>query len=516
MSQPVGAVFEGFGDTAPLDLDLGPHAADELLARIHNNTFDAFADTAASVGYCSHPVRLTGSTTRIDTTTGEVLSEFRSKDQPLGALYQRCGNRRASVCPACSRLYARDTFEMVRCGVIGGKTVPAQVSNNPLLFVTLTAPSFGPVHGHRNGKPCRPRRMDDRALCPHGRPTWCMRRHTENDSTLGLPLCSDCYRYDQHLIWQWWAPELWRRFTINLTRALADSLGITPSKLREVASVQYAKVAEVQARGAIHFHALIRLDGPATQGTGAPAPASIPTGTLAQLAETAARNVSCTAPSPADGVPAMVLRFGAQVDVKPVTASHRPDDPDQVLQPAQVAAYLAKYATKDAGDASTHRNNPHFARISELCTTWATQAALRDARRRNHLPVPGPVAKDGTDPYRHIGKWRHMLGFRGHFSTKSRRYSLTLGSLRRARARFQTLLANHNGPEPLTVAFTDLVADVPEDDTTLVVKDWRYQATGWETSTDQALATAAATRAREYAQWKAARKNTHPHRSKES
>lgn len=30
--------------------------------------------------------------------------------------------------------------------------------------------------------------------------------------------------------------------------------------------------------------------------------------------------------------------------------------------------------------------------------------------------------------------WAHMLGFRGHFSTKSRRYSTTLGALRDARA----------------------------------------------------------------------------------
>nr|WP_211291233.1 replication initiator [Kineococcus xinjiangensis] len=30
-------------------------------------------------------------------------------------------------------------------------------------------------------------------------------------------------------------------------------------------------------------------------------------------------------------------------------------------------------------------------------------------------------------------KWLHMLGFRGHFSTRSRRYSVTLGSLHEER-----------------------------------------------------------------------------------
>ncbi len=33
--------------------------------------------------------------------------------------------------------------------------------------------------------------------------------------------------------------------------------------------------------------------------------------------------------------------------------------------------------------------------------------------------------------------WAHMLGFRGHFSTKSRAYSTTLSALRAARAQHQ-------------------------------------------------------------------------------
>ena len=115
MTAHAGAHFDGFGEAAPLDVDLSPRGQANLLARIKDGTFDQFAQAAAHVGYCTHPIRLTGSTTRIDTTTGEILSVFRSTDQPLGVLFQRCGNRRESVCPSCSRLYARDTFEMVRC-----------------------------------------------------------------------------------------------------------------------------------------------------------------------------------------------------------------------------------------------------------------------------------------------------------------------------------------------------------------------------------------------------------------
>ncbi|HET7532226.1 MAG TPA: replication initiator [Nocardioidaceae bacterium] len=49
--------------------------------------------------------------------------------------------------------------------------------------------------------------------------------------------------------------------------------------------------------------------------------------------------------------------------------------------------------------------------------------------------------------------WVHMLGFRGHFATKSRRYSITLGALRRARRRAQALIAEHNADgRPLDLA----------------------------------------------------------------
>ena len=44
----------------------------------------------------------------------------------------------------------------------GGKGVPESVAERPLVFLTLTAPSFGPVHSRRvaDGKVrrCRPRR----------------------------------------------------------------------------------------------------------------------------------------------------------------------------------------------------------------------------------------------------------------------------------------------------------------------------------------------------------------------
>ncbi len=482
--------FPGYGEDAGLELPaLSSAATAALVGRIRDRSFEAFADAAAAVGYCARPVRLHGSSTTIDTATGEVLDTFTSADAPLGVVHVPCGNRRASVCPACSRVYARDTYEVIRTGVQGGKTVPAEVGENPLVFATLTAPSFGHVHSMRNGGRCRPRDRSDR--CVHGRIRSCFAVHDEGDPVVGAPICSACYDHDTAIVWQWWAPELWRRFTITLKRHLATALHVPSSRLKDVASVQYAKVAEYQARGAIHFHALIRLDGPDGPGSRAPDV------NLARLVERAAAAVSYTAPpvDEDDDVP-RVLRFGAQTDIRLVTAGRRTDDPDAELTAGQVAGYLAKYASKGAADLTAdRRHRPHLAALRRTCEDLAERAA-------DHHAATGVPS-----PYLLLARWVHMLGFRGHFATKSRRYSITLGQLRRARRRFQAWAARaRQTGRPFDTADLEarLLAD-DEDDTTLVIGTWSYAGTGWSSDGETALALAAAARAREYGQWKAAR-----------
>ncbi len=120
--------------------------------------------------------------------------------------------------------------------------------------------------------------------------------------------------------------------------------------------MQYAKVAEYQLRGAIHFHALVRLDGPRTHDGFAPAPDAIDADTLAQLVQQAVAAVHLLVPGVDAADPARVLVFGRQLDVRPVRTSRRTDDPDHTLTPGQVAGYLAKYATKSADD-DTGTNN---------------------------------------------------------------------------------------------------------------------------------------------------------------
>ena len=80
-----------------------------------------------------------------------------------------------------------------------------------------------------------------------------------------------------------------------------------------------------------------------------------------------------------------------------------------------------------------------------------------------------------------LGKWAHTLGFRGHFATKSRRYSVTPGQLRRARRRAQARIgeANRAGERiDLRQLEAELLAD-DADETTVVIGSWVYAGYGW-------------------------------------
>ncbi|BCL28648.1 hypothetical protein GCM10017557_35070 [Streptomyces aurantiacus] len=62
-----------------------------------------------------------------------------------------------------------------------------------------------------------------------------------------------------------------------------------------------------------------------------------------------------------------------------------------------------------------------------------------------------------------------MLGFRGHFSTKSRRYSTTLGALRTARADWR---------RAQVAEATTGIEGATDESTTLVLAHWVYAGTG--------------------------------------
>ncbi len=153
----------------------------------------------ASTRGCIRPVRLTGALHTVEQATGRIIAtRHTTTDLPDGVIYVPCGDRRASVCPACAETYRADTYQLIRAGLVGGKGVPDTVATHPVVFATLTAPSFGPVHT-RSGEPARRGRCG-RVGCAATSPAAhtadqlvCTKRHAEDDPRLGRPICLDCY-----------------------------------------------------------------------------------------------------------------------------------------------------------------------------------------------------------------------------------------------------------------------------------------------------------------------------------
>ena len=113
------------------------------------------------------------------------------------------------------------------------------------------------------------------------------------------------------------------------------------------ARLSYAKVAEYQRRGLVHFHAVIRLDGP--DGPTDPPPAALTLDALRDAITSAARAAMLTTARP-DGTP-LVVAWGAQLDLRPVTstAAAQLEDGQGEITDAALAGYIAKYATKSTG-----------------------------------------------------------------------------------------------------------------------------------------------------------------------
>ncbi|WP_344580279.1 replication initiator [Nonomuraea roseoviolacea] len=354
-------------------------------------------------------------------------------------------------------------------GLRGGKSVPEEVSQHPRVFAAFTAPSFGAVHAHRQRAgqtlPCRPR--PGRPVCEHGRPQGCVLRHHRDDAQVGQPMCVDCYDYIGAVLWNAHAGALWREFTKTMPNVLAGLLGCTRKDLRRTVRLSYAKVAEYQARGLVHFHAVIRLDGP--DGPSDRPPGHITVELLDQAIRQTAVRVTIQAP---DELRSAMLRWGDQLDVRPVYVSTELDG----MSDQRVARYVAKYATKGAESAGTV-DRPirqpweiarlpvaeHARRMIYTCFSLAELAEYKGLRLR---------------------QWAHMLGYRGHFSTKSRHYSIRLADLRQARAGYRSEQAR-------------LLAGLPSPAETVTVAEWRYAGSGlrngepfWAELARQRIATA--------------------------
>jgi uncharacterized Zn-finger protein len=359
-------------------------------------------------GGCTHPIRLKGET--VNAATGELR---------FGTLKVPCKDRREAVCPSCSRLYGADAWILVATGLNGGKGVPEGVATHPRVFATVTAPSFGAVHtrGTSSGR-CHARHVRER--CGHGQPVWCGEFHDRDDEQLGAPLCESCFDDRGAVLWNAHASILWDRTMVRLRRQLAATQGITTTELGRVAQVHYLKVAELQRRGLVHFHALLRADG--AEGAEREPPewltSQLPSSTMAAVVRT----------TQVRGIDDVPRRWGSQFDVADLCVLEGGD--------RRVAGYLAKYVTKTTDGSIAfarpfaHRlqierleTSPHLRHLALTAWRLGGRKDLRALRLRAHA---------------------HTLGYRGQLMTKSRGYSTTFASLRGARVDFRAGLSRED------------------------------------------------------------------------
>jgi hypothetical protein len=490
-----------------MPISCAPHISSQLIsehafAALHHASYQAWLDHIWHAAACTRPIRLSGDIRHIDAATGELLRIIPTIGMPDGAIYKPCGNRRVTVCPGCAETYRRDAYHLLRAGLTGGKGITPDVARHPAVFVTLTAPSFGPVHSRPvrqhtctdkarctcRPQPCHARRTPGR--CQHSRHDACFIRHRPGDLRLGQPLCPDCYDYPAHVVWNNQAGELWRRTKQAIERhlgQLARRRGVPPiwvpsgnGKYRPVDPVRVAhgKAAEYQARGAVHFHALLRLDGydPYHPDQILPPPSVLTVADLDDAVRWAAQAISYdTAPHPARPG-GWTITWGTEIDIRPITLAGTGSITDLA-----VASYLAKYSTK-----GTEVTGHASARITtETLDLYANPDGTHPER------LIAACWKTGAAPgYISLRRWAHMLGFGGHFLTKARRYSVRFADLRYARIRYRR--NQDTGPEHGPIR----TADHTDDETTLIVGTFSYAGTGWKTSGDALLANTAADQAR--------------------
>jgi hypothetical protein len=270
----------------------------------------------------------------------------------------------------------------------------------------------------------------------------------------------------------------------------------------------------MQARGVVHLHALIRLDAldqavlvdeqpdgtEVVREVPAPPPAAVALPQLRRALEDAFTTTSYRTPPHPDyeqGRDGWLVVWGQQLDIRVVRDPTLTAPAVGALTEEQVAGYLAKYATKST-EATGHtsarltaddvqeasRRADHVGRLIDACWALGRREADEYASIVSGKPIPDRLR------YARLRRWAHMLGFGGHFSTKSRRYSTTLGALRRARMDWRE--ARRRRRELFAGRDPDVV------DTTLLVGHLAYTGTGWLSTGDALLAATAAAQAREH------------------
>lgn len=154
---------------------------------------------------------------------------------------RRCHSKDPLYCPGCAKIHTRHTQMIIWSGLNRNRELSVQNveidGNYDFYFVTLTAPSFGSVH-----------RVNKSSSTPT--PCACKKKHLATDACGSTPINPTKYNYRGQILWNVWSNDLYRRTQERLRRRLPGT--------------EMCSVRELQVRGAVHYHILIRVP----KGTG--------------------------------------------------------------------------------------------------------------------------------------------------------------------------------------------------------------------------------------------------------
>lgn len=315
---------------------------------------------------CSNPIH--GYRTSFSRRTGRPVGKVRDH------VLIRCGTRIEAKCPACSETYRKRATQLIMAGL----PQPNEAAIPYLL--TFTAPSFGKVHRYDN--------------CPCGNNH--KKDNREDTGLIGAPLDPTKYGYSEQVDWHLNLSDLWAATRHRITRLFEDY------------HCTILRVAELQKRGAIHFHVLVvirqkmkeTVDPETDELIRAPAGIMLPF--IGKDLEEDLVETMTDSPIVSNG-----RTWGSQMDIKTVV----PKKNNGELTYAPAAAYLAKYLTKATNsmlsvppDSAIER---HLFKLERLgITRWEV---------RKTVELKRPVASHELKR----AQTRTFAGFAGHCIAKS-------------------------------------------------------------------------------------------------
>lgn len=310
-------------------------------------------------------------------------------------IFVSCGTRREDLCPHCADRYRGDWSHILRSGVLPGSsgsglTLP-ELRKYAFYFVTMTAPSFGSTHlVPKLGRPRRP--------CKCG----ALHDPVTDVALRGVPIDPTTYRYAAQVTWNHDSAALW-----NVTR----------TRLRkEIEGLEYAIVREWQARGAIHYHALLRIPRASDPGRD-----QILGWVQASSTEATQRVLGGD----------KRIQWGTQIDIQGIATNHEKD--------VKLLAYLGKavtYAAKSFG-AFLRREKHNTSKHDDLLAELEHEAEV--------MVCP---SCPGGKPKRCTSRAHSQMGHRGAVVSVSRGWSfpkLTKGKLRAQRIKYAAKNAKVKG-----------------------------------------------------------------------